>query len=165
MPFIRWLAAPYPEGVHSASIILHASRPQMGLEVGSICAGVSARSPIFSPSRTLGNRNPDPSASAHCINSAAGRYPTMAATVRISRQTRFFLTPTAWGKLRNVFPNRRLKVNPSPPVISRHDATTPRCQLLSPTSEVYLDRVYSVAHVPVIAPAVLVVRVPEAACL
>lgn len=68
----------HPERVHCALIILNANRPQMGLEVGDVCAGVSARSLICSPSRTPGNRNPDPFASGHCIISAAGRYPTMA---------------------------------------------------------------------------------------
>ena len=62
----------------------------------------------------------------------------------------FFVSTAAWEDLRNVFPNRDLKMNPSSPVIcTTCDATTTRCQLLSPATEPYLDQAHSVTHVPV----------------
>ena len=63
---------------------------------------------------------------------------------------------------RNVFPNERLKVNPSPLVICLAcTATTSCCQLISPASGAYLGRAHSVADVHVIAHSVLVVGYPK----
>ena len=77
-----------------------------------------ASSPLSPPSRTLGNMNAYPSESDHCMNSAACRYSTAAATAQTSRRSTFFLTTTAREDFRNAFPNRKLKKNGSSPVIS-----------------------------------------------
>ena len=64
-----------------------------------ICAGVNASSPFSPPSRPLGNKSYDPSASDNCMDFPACWCSTTAATAQISRQSRFFLTTTAWDEL------------------------------------------------------------------
>ena len=132
-----------------------------------ICAGVNASSPFAPPSGALGNKNPDPSARADCMYSAACRYSTTATTTQNSWHSYVLPYSTAaWEERHTVVSNRNLKVNPSPPVIcTTCDATTTCCQLLSPASEPYLDRAHSVAHVPLMEQSILVVEVPEAGCL
>lgn len=76
-----------------------------------IYVSVNANSPVSTSSRTLGNRNPDLSARGHCLDSAACWFSTMAATARISWQSRFLLATTACEELRSVFPNGKLRYN------------------------------------------------------
>ena len=129
-----------------------------------ICTGVvNVSSPFYPPTtcRTLGNKSPDPLASAHCMYYAACRYSTTAATAQISRQSYVLPVHSRLGG-----PSQRLSEQQcesesfAPPSSAPPcDATTTRCQLLSPASEPYLDRALSVAHVPVIARSDLVVGV------
>ena len=53
--------------------------------------------------KTLGNKIPSPSASAHCMDAAACRYLIMAATAQISRQLAFLLTTTTWEDSGSIF--------------------------------------------------------------
>ena len=71
-----------------------------------ICAGVNAAYILFLQSITLGNQNPALYASDPCMDFASCRYSTTAATVQFLRQSRRFLTTTAWEELRNIFRGR-----------------------------------------------------------
>ena len=114
VPSIWWLAPPPTRkecNVYRLSSIRCPQKWVWRFEV--ICAGVSAKFPFSPRSRTLGNKKPAPSASDLCMDAAACWYSIMAATAQISRQLAFLLTTSAWEDSRNVFPKRKLKMNPS----------------------------------------------------
>ena len=69
----------------------------------------------------------------------------------------FFYHSHLWGTSQRLS-EQKVESESSPPVIRPTcDATVPRCQLLSPASEAYLDRAHSVAHARVLVHSVLVV--------
>ena len=99
----------HSERVHRVPHVIHATRPQMGLELVVICDGVHASSPFSRPLERSVTGALTPRRVATAWVPPACWYSTTATTAQNSRQSRLFLTTTTWKELRNVFPNRKLK--------------------------------------------------------